>query len=446
MPTSCRPDRQHLLLCLLLVHYLSGVSSEMKLVKPKWTSPFGAISRAACVKAPEATKNGVTNTRWSWYALPSGKPPDGGWPVYLIFPPWQSSPHPDELPQPNATCTKITPVVPIQSCMALLKHHCPSASYSNFSSCTSCIDKLLETSAGKSAYNSSNCTEEQAYTIWCKYKGNTNARFQNRPPFADPASTVAPCFLPNGSYTGAYNKNCSFVSMNGQIWSQRVNQYLLANGIAVVQVNPYSKDVWDWATRAVWAAGLDRLFLRELFAQWQSGEYGGVGKGVLDRRKLLVSGYSVGAQMVSWFMQLHGSGELDADMGAAVVAGAMFAGGTYACYRTPSTPPADAQYYTHPADAADGPWTHSTTHSGRPHSVHSVHSVHSATHPITPTPASVTLEASLHQCKSCNASAACWVVGCSNQVLALTGRQPCCQYCCPANFTEQVRRCSKCNS
>ena len=31
----------------------------------------------------------------------------------------------------------------------------------------------------------------------------------------------------------------------------------------------------------------------------------------------------------------------------------------------------------------------------------------------------------------------CWTVGYNNTVNELTGRPPCCAYCCPANFTEQ---------
>eukprot|EP01052_Picozoa_sp_SAG31_P016166 SAG31_NODE_1061_length_10108_cov_5.521930_8_plen_142_part_00 len=92
--------------------------------------------------------------------------------------------------------------------------------------------------------------------------------------------------------------------------------------------------------------------------------------------------------MVSWIIQLHATGELKA-MGATLTAGVMFGGGSYGCYRVPLGSYPDS-----------GP-------------------------------------APLAQCANCNASADCWTVGHSNDILKLTGRQPCCSFCCPQNFTEQ---------
>ena len=147
-----------------------------------------------------------------------------------------------------------------------------------------------------------------------------------------PHEIAAACFTANCTYTGGWgNTTCSFTSMNGQVWWQRTNQYLLANGIAVMQVNTAVSDNWDWWTPAGWATGLDRPFLRALFGQLRSGTFDGLGNGVLDGAKLLPSGYSVGSQMVSWLIELHATGELARDLaGAKVVAGAMFAGGPYA--------------------------------------------------------------------------------------------------------------------
>jgi hypothetical protein len=57
-------------------------------------------------------------------------------------------------------------------------------------------------------------------------------------------------------------------------------------------------------TDAQWWGGDDRPFLRTLFAQMHSGEFGGLGSGVLNPHRLSASGYSVGSQMVSWLMQV----------------------------------------------------------------------------------------------------------------------------------------------
>ena len=155
----------------------------------------------------------------------------------------------------------------------------------------------------------------------------------------------------------------------------------------------------DWVgstyTDEQWQTGDDRPFLRTLFKQMHSGEYGDLGPGVLNPHRLSVSGYSVGAQMVSWLIQVQATGEMQSYLNATLKAGAMFAGGTYACYR--------GNYYG--------------GHSWRP--------------PPPPGPAP------FGQCKGCNASNDCWTVGCSNTVRALTKKPPCCAYCCPANFTEQ---------
>ena len=116
------------------------------------------------------------------------------------------------------------------------------------------------------------------------------------------------------------------------------------------------------------------------------GLSGGLGAGVLNPHRLAVSGYSVGAQMVSWMMQVQAIGEMAEYMNATVKAGAFFAGGTYACYR--------GNYFG--------------AESWRPP-------------PPPPPPPSA---APFGQCKGCNASNSCMMVGCSNKVRALSGKPP----------------------
>jgi hypothetical protein len=183
-------------------------TSSGALVKPSWgyfeTASFAQRNRAACVNG---SRNDSINTRWVHYALPEGKPPLYGWPVYVIFPPWQVTPN-DHAIKKNATC------------------------------------------------------------------GGHNKSFSAPyPPFYPPGKISTACFTANGSFTGAYNPNCSFGNLNGQMWWQRVNQYLLANGIAVVQINVYRGDWWDWPTPAGWRDGADRPFLRTLFKQWSTGPW-----------------------------------------------------------------------------------------------------------------------------------------------------------------------------
>jgi hypothetical protein len=156
----------------------------------------------------------------------------------------------------------------------------------------------------------------------------------------------------------------------------RMHQHLLANGIAVVSVNTYASDTWDLTGQGAWDNGLDKPFLFHLFAVLRAGTYGFHSKRILDPDRLALTGYSVGAHMVSWMMQLHASGQLHGI--ATVRAGVMFAGGSYRCFEKP---------------------------------------------PVAQT-----------VCKSCNASSQCWDFGCSSNWSRLTA--PCCQLCCPTNVTE----------
>ena len=72
--------------------------------------------------------------------------------------------------------------------------------------------------------------------LGCKQHGHQRGRSgENRPPFENPVDVLKPCLLANGTwapYQESSSKGkgggCSFVSVNGHIWAQRLNQYLLA--------------------------------------------------------------------------------------------------------------------------------------------------------------------------------------------------------------------------
>ena len=82
--------------------------------------------------------------------------------------------------------------------------------------------------------------------------------------------------------------------------SQRLNQHLIANGIALLLVNPYVNDQWDYtaanesnncAAQDCWdEQALDKQFFAKLFAEIHAGEYAGTGHGVLDMNRLMVWG------------------------------------------------------------------------------------------------------------------------------------------------------------
>jgi hypothetical protein len=105
-------------------------------------------------------------------------------------------------------------------------------------------------------------------------------------------------------------------------------------------------------------------------------------------------------------IQVQATGELTEQLNATLRAGAMFAGGTYACYRGNYTGP-----------------TGNHKHIGNRSEHH--------LKPVIPMPNPI------GQCEGCNASNQCFRVGCSSTVRELTGQAPCCAYCCPEDFTEQ---------
>lgn len=159
--------------------------------------------------------------------------------------------------------------------------------------------------------------------------------------FATPEQTLASCYAANettapgptscvctrkmGSNHGLADWRlvcCSFEpphagaddQASGALWDQRLKQYLVANGVAVLQVHPRSEDMWDnnpmwWAgndTKSL--GGKDAPWLATLFAELRAGAFG-----ELDLGKLVLHGWSGGAHMVSWLIELLYSGAVKYD-------------------------------------------------------------------------------------------------------------------------------------
>jgi hypothetical protein len=71
----------------------------------------------------------------------------------------------------------------------------------------------------------------------------------------------------------------------GAMWNQRLKQHMLANGVAVLCVNPISIDSWD-AGPWYWPQGVDRPYLSALFKHLKTGA-----RGPLDLNRMTVRGY-----------------------------------------------------------------------------------------------------------------------------------------------------------
>jgi hypothetical protein len=190
--------------------------------------------------------------------------------------------------------------------------------------------------------------------------------------FSTPEVTLASCFFPNGTFNPNFS-TCGYDQMAGSLWDQRIKQYLVANGFAVIQINPIEDDSWD-AYEPDWAIGVDQPFIQAVFKSMKEGVFG-----PLDLTEVIFRGWSGGAQMVSWMISLQAEGQLDANVH--LKGGIFLSGGSQNCYFNP-------------------PLSHGV-------------------------------------CANCNISDSCspWHsnAGCSSNMT----HTPCCSKCCPTDFTEQ---------
>ena len=193
-----------------------------------WDSDQMERSGAVCVQ----NASSVVNTRLVFYSLPEGTPPPGGWPVYALFQPWSTSAAPWGSHAP--TCGPLFPPNVVESCLELMKQRCPltGSSYDDKRACYNCTSQLRRTD--RAAYEAANCSSQQSNELWCSQHGKQRSRnHENRPPFQNPLEILKPCLSANGSWDpyqepSATGLRCSFGAVNGRVWAQRLNQYLLA--------------------------------------------------------------------------------------------------------------------------------------------------------------------------------------------------------------------------
>jgi hypothetical protein len=134
-------------------------------------------------------------------------------------------------------------------------------------------------------------------------------------------------FVPRGG-------SCDDDVFFGGLWHQRLKQYLLVNGVAILDANNYVRDGWD-SWDSIWDGGYDMPFFRSLAGLLGSRRPGaGTSSlfGRLNAQKLAFRGWSGGAHMVSFLFDRAARGQLP---GLGVVAGVMMAGGSMSCYNVP---------------------------------------------------------------------------------------------------------------
>lgn len=324
---------------VMLSTQLSSKDGAPTVVTPGWgMSP--KVQGWECVDASaDHAPFQENNTRFSFYAVPNGVPPtDAGWPVFIDFVAQPYTPGNTTF-NPKAACGNgwVDPTAangwgpsPPPSCLEYLGSSCPRPKFQAMGSagaaaCSACYAALGRKPAA------AGCGEDESQA-WCDWTPHPEPGAPNYAPYATPLASLASCFNGDGTWD---TTGCTFNQLAGELWTARSHQYLLANGIAVVQLNPYTDDTWEWGDPSIPnGSGLDQPYFKALFGSMAAGTYGTLGKGMLDISKLIVSGYSSGAQMSSWMMELQARNALPT--GANIVAGVFYSGGSHMCYQ--STP------------------------------------------------------------------------------------------------------------
>eukprot|EP01051_Picozoa_sp_SAG22_P001329 SAG22_NODE_51_length_24458_cov_19.853161_9_plen_526_part_00 len=346
----------------LLLLGASGAAGQAGLKTPPWDY-VPAATGSACVDATSDTPAGVSgrgrrklqnhggnNARWVYYAVPEGTPPAAGWPVWLSLVTDNFDKPPDAAPSspcssggggysrgkpfgafatPNetmTTCFEASPPPPLlvagvevevevegPFCGLELRRYCAAAEKQGATACLGCAGQ-------HAAQLQKACTEAQLSEL-CNH-----TRPGPSPPGPSPPSP--------SPWPPHHRSSCDYDQQAGALWNQRLKQFLLANGVAVVVVNPFTEDSWDagpwwWGTSI---GGGDQPFFAKLFPLIAAGKFG-----KLDLKRTVVRGWSGGAQMVSWLMQVAAS-NATAFPDMQIKGGVMLSGGSYECYNDPQDP------------------------------------------------------------------------------------------------------------
>ena len=155
----------------------------------------------------------------------------------------------DALPTCAPPLIFLSPSISFYPHQAYLKQNCPMPaipSKGNIVECSNCSKALRYHDEGN--YLKANCSKLQE-NYWCLHHGKQKTMLKkNFPIFELPTKNPSECFEKNGSYDAA---NCAFDAMSGMMWSQRLNQFLLANGIALLMVTVPSP-ILESSAKRVW--------------------------------------------------------------------------------------------------------------------------------------------------------------------------------------------------
>jgi hypothetical protein len=250
-----------------------------KLIAPSWDYAF-PTQKQTCVNATASTPaDKGTNERWVFHAVPEGTPPASGWPVWLSL--------------------------------------------------------VTDTFGSLDGHSECGGGGRPGFRRRTQHHGSSGKSFKA---FDTPNATMTSCFKtppgpPPPPSPWGHQSDCDYDQEAGALWNQRLKQYLIANGVAVVSVNPFTEDSWD-AGPWWWDSGVDEPFLTKVFKMMKAGEFG-----KLDTDNVVVRGWSGGAQMVSWISQVRATNTTsEFTQSFKMKGGVMMSGGSYLCYNDPQDP------------------------------------------------------------------------------------------------------------
>ena len=335
-----------------------GVTSATECFNASGSAPaIGGSSAVEQQRRPAPSWRGLSGpapVQWVHWAAPVGPVPRSGFPVFVMF-------EVEGWLPPNASACAADrrwpapPPPPPPACVSLLEQMC-NASRANWTACHRCWN-MAQGKAKTDGLNCSvgvypsgkfagkprpwdakfcGCSDGGEKFVPCQQPYHHHAWPVTYGPFSTPDESIEWAFQRNGSLNqsvaGSESAEADFPQA-GLIWIQRIKQYLIANGVAVVILNPLVSDGWDWDTDTDWTNGTDRPYLHRLFSAMRDGTFPAgqlANTRLFDTNRVVPAGYSVGAQMASWMIQTTVSGEFTA---ANVSAAVMMSGGSHLCYR-----------------------------------------------------------------------------------------------------------------
>ena len=305
-------------MAVLLLHAGAHLAVA-KTVTPDWAYAYPGGTSTHCIDATDAGGD----SRWTYIALPTGTAPAAGWPIWLEL-------VTDNFGGPNETAT-------CGSGRGGYSRAKPFGAFDNpRDTMKSCFENSTVDATGIfCSYELRKYCQAEEKQGKQKCEACAAAHMSDLRKACTQQEIDAVCTGKSPSPSPPHHRsNCDYDQEAGAMWNQRLKQFLVANGIAIVVINPHQEDSWDagpwwWGTSI---GGGDKPFLKTLFGQINKKQLG-----PLDSKNTIIRGWSGGAQMVSYLMQILAANSTEIDY-LTLKGGVMLSGGSFMCYNDPQDP------------------------------------------------------------------------------------------------------------